>query len=281
MKIVMFSKHLQELSVREAGARARKLGFAGLDLTVRPGGHIAPEQVAQGLPAAVSALREEGCEIPMISTGITEADAAAEAICGVAAAQGIREIKLGYWPYRPFGDLLPQLDQARTRLEKLEALASRHNVRLSPHIHSGNYLTAQCALLAYLLRERDPHHIGAYIDPGHMFVEGGLGVWLQGLDLLQGRVSMIAVKSLVYAPEEREGEKTWRPVVVPLNEGMVRWREFWPVMKQMGWDGVVSFHSEYQGRGSWRDLKLQELLDQTRADLEYLRPIMRQAGYRP
>src|SRR5947208_2441683 len=109
----MFSKHLGELSVVEAGKVVRELGFQGVDLTVRPGGHVTPDAVRTALPEAIAQLKELGLSVPMISTGIVEADAAAHSIMETAAAAGIHELKLGYWLYRPFGKLMQQLDEAR------------------------------------------------------------------------------------------------------------------------------------------------------------------------
>ena len=42
MQLVMFSKHLGALSIPEAGQAIKGLGFDGVDLTVRPGGHVEP-----------------------------------------------------------------------------------------------------------------------------------------------------------------------------------------------------------------------------------------------
>jgi L-ribulose-5-phosphate 3-epimerase len=42
LKICVFSKHLQWTDVKEAAAIARDIGFDGVDLTVRPGGHVLP-----------------------------------------------------------------------------------------------------------------------------------------------------------------------------------------------------------------------------------------------
>ena len=50
--------------------------------------------------------------IPMISTAVTDVDSPhAEAIFASAAHDGVRRIKLGYWPYEPFGTLAGQLDE--------------------------------------------------------------------------------------------------------------------------------------------------------------------------
>ena len=44
----------------------------GADLTVRPGGHVLPENVERDLPRAVKAFREAGLNIEMMATGITD-----------------------------------------------------------------------------------------------------------------------------------------------------------------------------------------------------------------
>ena len=59
--------------------------------------------------------------------------------------------------------------------------------------------------------------------------------------------------------------------MVPLREGTVRWREVFVLLREIGFDGTVSVHSEYQGGHSWRSLSVPELIEQTRADLVYLR----------
>jgi sugar phosphate isomerase/epimerase len=282
MKLVMFSKHLAPLSIEEAGETVRNLGLDGLDLTVRPGGHVLPEAAAGDLPRAVAALRAQGVAVPMITTGIISASQPGAAPTFAAAAEaGVRRLKLGYWPYLPFGTLREQLDQARRELDGLERLAEEHGVCACIHTHSGNYLSATSAGMHLLLEGRDPERIGAYLDPGHMTVEGGAGGWRQGLDLLQGSVRLIAVKDFGWTREERgPGEKPhWRAQLVPLEEGFVPWPEVFACLRQIGFDGTVTLHSEYQGSHSWRDLSLAELLDQTRRDLAYLRPVLAAAGY--
>jgi sugar phosphate isomerase/epimerase len=282
MRLVMFSKHLGPLSVPEAGKRVKEIGFSGLDLTVRPGGHLPPEQVEKGLPEAVKQLADLGLSVPMISTGITSAaEPHAEAILATAAAQGIRDLKLGYWKYERFGKLRQQLDEARKAIEGLEGLARKHGVRVCVHIHSGDYLSAEAGNVYQMISGRDPHHIGAYLDPGHMTLEGFEGGWIQGVDLLQNWISMIAVKSFQFIPERNAEtrETKWKARIGPLREGTVRWREVFKCLKQLGWDGTVTFHSEYQGAESWRDLSVEELIAQTKDDFAYLTPIIRAAGY--
>lgn len=284
MQLVMFSKHLAPLSIAESCARVRDLHLDGLDLTVRPGGHVLPENVAKDLPAALKTARDHGLAIPMITTAITDAGTgSAEQIAATAASLGIKELKLGYWPYKEFGRIHELIDSARQSMDGLEALGQKHGVRFSIHSHSGSALSAEAGNIYLILKDRNPRNVGAYLDPGHMTLEGGGLGWMQGIDLLQKFVTMVAVKS--WGPTSRRDELTgelhWDHRIVPLREGTVRWREVFRCLKQLSWDGVVTFHSEYQGKSSWRDLSTEELVAQTREDVAYLRPLMRTEGLLP
>src|SRR5206468_4111904 len=67
-KLCFFSKHLPEADWSELARLVKQMGFDGVDLTVRKEGHVLPENAARDLPRAVSAIREEGLEVPMITT---------------------------------------------------------------------------------------------------------------------------------------------------------------------------------------------------------------------
>ena len=72
-QLVVFSKHLPDLNYEDLGKTAKELGFDGVDLTVRPKGHVLPERVAEDLPRAVDTLRKHGLTVPMITTELTSA----------------------------------------------------------------------------------------------------------------------------------------------------------------------------------------------------------------
>jgi sugar phosphate isomerase/epimerase len=276
MQWVMFSKHLAPYSIAEMGVVVRGLGFDGVDLTVRPGGHVLPEEVGQALPAAVDTLQSVGLTVPMITTGVTDAaEPHAGLIFETAAACGITRLKLGYWSYQGFGTMRSLIDDCQRKMDGIEALAKRHGVRACIHIHSGNSASANAAVVAELLRNRDPAATGAYIDPGHMTAEGSISGWRQGMDLLAPYLALVAVKAMDWekTKDPATGDAIWRTRMVPLREGAVRWREVFALLKQLAYDGPVSFHSEYQGSHSWRDLTVPELIEQTREDFAYIRSL--------
>jgi sugar phosphate isomerase/epimerase len=274
VQIVMFTKMLGSLPIERVGAVIADLGFDGADLTVRPQGHVLPERVAVDLPRAQEVLARYNLPVAMVTTAITDASAPhAEAIFKSAAQCGISYLKLGYWPYAGFGHIREQMAQVRARLAGIEALARTYGVKACIHTHSGDVLSALAPVVAMLLDGFDRTALGAYVDPGHMTVEGGLGGWKQGLDLLRDDVALVGVKSFGWFAQRNpaSGDVRREPRLVPLAEGTVRWAEVFALLRQIGFDGVVSVHSEYQGPHSWRELALPALIEQTRADLAYLR----------
>ena len=247
MKIMLFSKHLGELSVAEAGEVIADLGFDGVDLTVRPRGHVLPENASRELGGAIETLTGMGLAVPMITTGITSGDDPhATAIFEAAAQAGVSELKLGYWRYDGFGTIHAAIEGAARDLDGIEALAQRTGVRAVIHNHSGNFVSALAPVVWQLIADRDPAAVGAYADPGHLMVEGGLGGWRMALDLLGDRISVCAFKDYLWETEADEGNKPHLVrVAKPLREGMVPWPEVVGYLRDAGFDGWISLHREY------------------------------------
>ena len=274
MKLMMFSKPLQTMSIAEAGRVIRDLGFEGVDLTVRPGGHVLPEDVRDSLPVAVRTLADLGLQVPLITTAITAADEPYAAdIFKAAAEAGVPEIKLGYWRYQGFGTFRQAMDAIARQLDGIEELARRTGVRANIHTHSGDFMSASPFIVWYWIKDRDPAAIGAYVDAGHIVVEGGVSTWKMALDLLRDRITLLAVKDMGWQQVEDSslGKKRWVARMMPLDQGVVPWPEVFACLREIGFDGWVSVHSEYRGSHSWRDLTVEELIEQTRKDLRYLR----------
>jgi len=74
LKVSIFSKHLQFLQGAELAQTAADIGFDGIDITVRNGGHVDTARVRQDLPPLVAVIRNHGLEVPMITTDIVDAD---------------------------------------------------------------------------------------------------------------------------------------------------------------------------------------------------------------
>lgn len=257
--LCIFSKHMPQFGWDELGAQARRLGFDGVDLTVRPKGHVLPERVAEDLPRAVEAIRRHGLEVPMITTDLKDAsDPAARPTFAAMQKLGIRLYKPGYWRYERGVPAEQTLRECRRKLEGLLALGRDFGVAAGLHNHSGSYVG--CAVWDYreLLAGIDAGQAGYYFDPCHAVIEGGLYNWRVSLDVVLPRMKMAAIKDFEWEKRNGRWQVAWRP----LGQGMVPWQEVFRAFAQAGFAGPLSLHLEYPGG---------EELEAIARDLRFLR----------
>src|SRR5687768_3550609 len=135
--LCFFSKHLPRMNGRELGRTLKALGFDGVDLTVRPGGHVDPKRVTNDLPVFVEGIHHEGLSVPMITTELlSDADPVAQPTLETAARLKIPFYKAGYYRYK-FVDVRKELADAGAQLKGLADLSRRHGMRLGYHNHAG------------------------------------------------------------------------------------------------------------------------------------------------
>lgn len=268
--MMMFAKSLQSRPLDEAARRIKAIGLDHIDLTVRPGGFVEPERVDEDLPRAAEQLRQAGVSIGMLTTAITTlAEPYAEATLRAAAALGVRHYKLGYLRYPHVGTLRQLRREALECLREIAALNRELGLIAGYHNHSGSYLGASLHDVAWLLDRLPREAIGAYLDPAHAAIEGGGQAGLMGLDLLGDRVVMLAVKDFYWADAEAGGAHVGRRHAArfcPLDQGQTAWPRFLEVLDRFDFAGPVSLHSEYRGAASFKELSVDELLEQTRCD---------------
>ncbi|MFH5804671.1 sugar phosphate isomerase/epimerase family protein [Alienimonas sp. DA493] len=277
--VAVFTKSFQDWPIPKVCDAFADLGVNGLDLTVRPGGHIEPENAAAELPGAVAAAEAAGVKVLMLTTGVTDAGPEADRLMGVAAENGVRDLKLGY--FRQKGAPLAQrMDEVRRTLAEIAALAEKHDVAPCLHVHSGDYLPSHGTMLHSLLKDLPPERVGAYVDTLHMHVEGGDAGWRQGLELVAPWIRLCAVKNYRQEPAGRDelGMAQWKKTVVPVADGFSPIPAFVKELEKHGFDGTFSLHSEYKGGHSFEDLTTEETLAQTRKDWAFFQNVLAEAA---
>jgi sugar phosphate isomerase/epimerase len=245
LKVCVFSKHLHFLQGEELAKATAKLGFDGIDLTVRPGGHVDPARVAQDLPPLVKILRANGLEVPMITSGIEDADSPhAESVLRAISELGIRHYRWGGFKYDPKGAALGvQLAALKPKVAKLAALNAKYKTGAMFHTHSGiNLVGAPIWDLYILLKDFDPEAVGVNYDVGHATIEGGYGGWIDSFRVLGPYLRGIAVKDFLW---EKDAKGNWKPEWKPLGDGMVRLPQFFSMLASTDFTGPLQIHYEY------------------------------------
>jgi sugar phosphate isomerase/epimerase len=271
-----FTESFQSWPIPDVCARFKTIGLDGLDLTVRPGGHIQPEDAPRKLPDAAKAARDHGLRLSMLTTAIVTADCQAEELLAAAAASGVDRVKLGYYRYQNFGTLAARIAEIQKQLAGVAKLGAKHGVLPCVHIHSGDTIPSGGAVAYLLLKDFSPREIGAYVDPMHMTVEGGNDGWRQGLDLLAPWIAITSLKNCRQVPTERDeqGQQRFKFEKCPLADGIAPIPQYLARLNELGYLGLYTLHSEYCDGGSWRVLSPDECLEQTRVDLEYAKKLL-------
>jgi sugar phosphate isomerase/epimerase len=227
----------------ELGKKAKEIGFAGVDLTVRAKGHVLPERATDDMPRAIEAIRAHGLSVPMITTNILQPDEpAARPILSTAAKLKVRYWKPGYHRYKV--DAVEQsLRAAKQATAGLAQLSKQYGIVAGFHNHSGDYVGSAVWDIREIIADLDPKSIGYYFDPAHATVEGGLGGWRISLNMVAPRLKMVALKDFYWA-KGKDGR--WRTQWCPMGEGMVDWQRVFAGFAAAKFQGPLTLHVEYE-----------------------------------
>jgi sugar phosphate isomerase/epimerase len=283
LAICAFSKHFQWAGIPEMTELCARLGYDGIDLTVRDGGHVLPARVEEDLPKAVEIIHKGGLTTPMVTSGIVDARSPdAERVVKTLASLGIRIYRWGGFVYDLQRDLPAQIAEFRARVKDLAALNKQYGVCAIYHTHSGEgQLGASFWDLYMLLDGFDSNSVAVNYDIAHATIEGGLGGWVHSWRLLLPRIRGVAVKDFAW---EKTPNGSWQVGWCPLGKGMVDYKRFLPMLKASGFHGPLQLHMEHPELGGANDGKREltiskdELIAAMRLDMEALKDMLRQAG---
>jgi sugar phosphate isomerase/epimerase len=249
VKLVFFSKALNDKDIPGLIETAHELGVDGYDLAVRDGYTVSPDNASEMFPVLMKGFAREGLCVPMV-TGPTDlvnhTHPAAEPLMSAMGDNDVRLLKLGYVLCDPKkGESYWQkVGELRKELEGWAKLAETYGVKVCYHTHSGPYLGLNCSALMHLLQGFDPKHIGAFIDPGHMTIDGE--PYALGIDMVREYLSIVALKDVLFIRDDHGDEGGHGRKFVPAGEGAVRWSEVFAELVRVGFTGPISIHAEYK-----------------------------------
>jgi len=282
LKISIFSKHFQWTNCREMAAIAKDIGFDGVDLTVREGGHVLPERVEEDLPKAAEDIRKAGLEFPMITAEIVDTSSPhAEAILKAASRLGIRYYRWGGFVYTAGKSIPDQLADFKTRVRDLAEMNKEYGVCAMYHTHSGiDRMGASIWDLWYVLKDFDSRYVGVNYDVGHATVEGGYGGWISTTRVTAPMMRGVAVKDFKWGVSAKGH---WQPQWCQPSKGMVDFAKFFVMLKANRFSGPFQLHYEYPELGgadagqTTMSISRETFISILRRDLTYTRSQLQQA----
>lgn len=252
----VFTKPWREPSIGALGELVSGMGFNAVELPVRPGYQVRPDDVATALPDAVRELARAGIGITSIASGTDEATFAA---CAEAGVPFIRiMVPVGPSGYAATGD------EIRRTLDGLATRAERFGVRVAIQPHYDDYIADSSELFA-LLRDYDPQAIAAIWDAAH---DALARKWPEhGLELLWPWLGIVNLKSAYLERVDDaaydHGDPVWEPVFTDARSGMAQWGRAIDYLVERGYAGPICLTAEYTDE--------RDLVAKVSRDLDYAR----------
>ena len=272
MKISVFSKTLHWIEDYQTLANTvAELGFDGIDLTVRPDGHVSPEKVEIDLPKAIQAAKKVNIEIPMIVTNILQADALSERVLKTANDEGIKHYRMGWYHLDMQKDIMVQVDSFGQQMKGLADLNKKYQISGEYQNHGGQYLGAAVWDLQPIFKNINSPLLGCQYDINHATAESSAN-WETGFRLIAPYIKSIAIKDFKY--ELKDGKLL--KVGCPLGEGVIDWKKYLQLLKQYKINVPITMHFEYDLGGAengLRTIKIDKkvILDAMKKDLTLLK----------
>jgi len=263
-KIGGFTKPIQDLSFEQTASFCTDVGWDGIELALRAGGHVLPERVDEDLPKMVAALRARGRDVMVLATDIRGGkETLTEAVLRAAARSNIRLYRLATLRYRENASIAQQIVELRAQLKDLAALNKSLGVTGLLQNHSGNGYVGSAVWDIYSLIENiDPRELGVHFDIGHATVESGLS-WPTAFALVKDRVGAAIVKDFTWkAAPNGGGTVEW----CPIGKGMVN-PKFFTQLRASGFAGPITMQYEYPFENPSIEARMRAL----KADNEQLR----------
>jgi sugar phosphate isomerase/epimerase len=236
--VCFFTKHLQGLSFDDIASLGAEAGFNGVEAPIRPKGHIEPEKVADELPKFIEALKKQGLEMTIMTSGINEVskEQHTEEVLRTAAKLGVKRFRMNYYKYDLKQPIWDQLQAARPKIKDLVALCKEIGIQPMFQNHSGkDYFGAPVWDIYSIMREYPAADFSFAYDILHSTCEGGLS-WPLEFNLVKDHIGAAYFKDFKW-----EGRKL---VTVPLGEGQVD-PAYGKMLMKTGYSGPISLHLEY------------------------------------
>jgi len=239
---IMFTKHLEGWDLAQIMDGLKRAGVQGADLCVRPGYPVTPENAPTELPKAAKMFADQGLCIPLITTpgDFISADMDyAESLFAACAEAGVKLVKLGYWHMDEDG-YWASLSRCRQRLDGFSKLAEKTGVKPIVHNHSGATMGLNSCAAMQLMEGFDPALVGVFADVGHLSMVGE--PYPMAFSIVRGYLSAIAFKDLI---KKKNADGSWGIDVVPMGLGNGNFPQVMQLIKDMAFEGPISFHCEY------------------------------------
>jgi sugar phosphate isomerase/epimerase len=269
-RVTVFTKPWPALTVAELGRFVKSLGFDGIELPVRPGFPVTPENVAKGLPEASRILAGEGVAISSVAGPTDERtiEACAAAGCKVLRVLVPVDMKQGYRATE---------ERVRREWEPLVPALRRHGVSIGVQNHCDNWVGSAIGVL-HLIERWDPAQFSVVLDPAHCALAGEPTA--MAIDIAWPWLSLVNLKSSQRARTNPADavEAQWETRWTTAKDSGYSWRLAIDELRRRGYQGDFCLTGEYSAAPGQGELTGNGVVEPLRYDRAYLAYLMSDAA---
>lgn len=274
--LYVFSKVLQWIELDQLPSVVKKMGYDGIDLTVRNGGHIEPKDAKKLLPQFVAQCKNEGMSTPILTTGILDAEGEyAHEILETASKAGIKIYRLGWYKYDIKRSIEDQIKEFTDKLKRIAELNKEYGITGNYQNHSGPYFGASIWDLNYSLKRIGvpKNELAVQFDIRHAIVEG-VKSWMQDFKSIADRISSLVIKDFCWISDH-----SLEPQNVALGKGVIDFAMYFNLLREMKINAPVSIHLEHPLGGAEAGsrepgLSVQNLVNAIEAERKFIDEVL-------
>lgn len=253
-ELALFVKPWKSLPLPQLAQHIRSLGFDLIELPVRPGFQVEPQNIERDLPAAVRLLAEEGVRVLNVTAAVALDDEGLYSACA-AADIGMNRVM---FPYSDTDYWSAEAD-ARRQLDAALPFCERYAVQIGIQNHSRRFVPVNEMGTYNLLKDYDPQYVAAVWDPAHNALEGMDSD--AALDILEPHLCVLNLKNgfwrRVTGPEAEVA--AWEIYWTSGAQGRASWSRVIAKVKAIEFSGPICFSAEYSDEGRVNELIVKDL----------------------
>jgi sugar phosphate isomerase/epimerase len=239
-KFVVFTKPWKNDSLEGLAERVAASGFNGIELPVRDGFQVGPDNFDTLLPQAVAALGRKNVKIVSVAGNIDENLIRAMGKNGVK----ILRVMLGADPKKNY---LEQEEAYYRQVSGLLPVLKESGVTLGVQNHFGNYLGCSAAGLMRFVSRFPKEAVGAVLDLAHCAICGEITEF--ALDIAASHLIMVNIKSGYHwrTNYATAAAAEWKIVWTSGRHGALSWKHAAEELKKRNYSGPICLTAEYSG----------------------------------
>ncbi|RKX35700.1 MAG: sugar phosphate isomerase/epimerase [Verrucomicrobia bacterium] len=235
--LTVFTKPWKTLTLEALADQVASWGLHGIELPVRPGFQVEPQDALETLPEAQRVFKDRGLKIVSVAGDLDEAAVRACAAAEVPILRVMLRIDLARG-YRV------SVAKFQETADSLTPLLRETGVVIGLQNHAGDFVGSAVGLMD-VLAPLNPACVRAVLDLGHTALAGEPEPI--AIDVASPRLAMVNLKNAIHrvVNEDEDGVKTWKTHWTTARGGLTSWATAVSTLRKHFYQGPLCLTAEY------------------------------------